>query len=125
MGTFKTRRAVLEEGCCLVPDLLDQFGDAVQVFQALGDKTRVRIVSLLALQSVPLCVCHIETAFSLSQPTISHHLKVLREAGLVKAERRGVWMYYGLNRQRFGLLRAFIDAAGGREDRTKENDMSE
>lgn len=63
-------------------------------FKALGDPTRVAIVNCLA-QNEAVCVCQLES-FGLSQPTMSHHLKVLRDAGLVTATRRGTWMFYSL-----------------------------
>jgi ArsR family transcriptional regulator len=62
-------------------------------FRALADPTRVAIVSRLA-STDECCVCDLNAAFDLSQPTISHHLKVLREAGLVEATRRGTWAFY-------------------------------
>lgn len=64
-------------------------------FKALGDPVRLRLMSMIA--SAPdgeICVCDLTPAFDLSGPTISHHLKVLREAGLVDAERRATWVYY-------------------------------
>ena len=64
-------------------------------FRALSDPTRVAIVSRLA-STEECCVCDLNAAFDLSQPTISHHLKVLREAGLVEPSRRGTWAYYRL-----------------------------
>ncbi len=68
-----------------------------QVFKALGDPVRLRLVSLIgAHQGGQVCVCELSTAFSLTQPTISHHLKVLREAGIIDCERRGTWVYYWL-----------------------------
>jgi ArsR family transcriptional regulator len=72
-------------------------------FKALGDPVRLRLMSMIA--SAPdgeACVCDLTPAFDLSGPTISHHLKTLREAGLVDAERRGTWVYY---RARPGLMR--------------------
>jgi len=71
-------------------------------FKALGDPVRLQLMSMIA--SAPdgeICVCDLTPAFDLSGPTISHHLKVLREAGLVDAERRATWVYY---RPRPGLL---------------------
>src|SRR5262245_42889824 len=62
-------------------------------FKALGDPTRVAIVNRLA-QADETCVCDLTAAFDLSQPTISHHLKVLRDSGLVESSRRGTWAYY-------------------------------
>jgi ArsR family transcriptional regulator len=67
------------------------------VFKALGDATRLEIVALLAEAREPLCACEIEAHFDLSQPTISHHLKILRKAGVLTSERRGTWIYYGLD----------------------------
>ena len=69
----------------------------VKVLAALADPTRLQIVQLLAWQDEPLCVCDIGVQFTLGQPTISHHLKVLREARLVTWEKRGLWVYYGLD----------------------------
>ena len=63
-------------------------------FKALADPTRVAIVNRLA--AAECCVCDLNAAFDLSQPTISHHLKVLRDAGLVESSRRGTWAYYRL-----------------------------
>jgi len=68
-----------------------------QVFKALGDPVRLRLVSLIGARlGGEVCVCDLTSAFDLSQPTISHHLKVLREAGLIESERRGTWVYYRL-----------------------------
>jgi ArsR family transcriptional regulator len=64
-------------------------------FKALADPTRVAIVNRLACCD-ECCVCELNAAFDLAQPTISHHLKVLRDAGLVTATRRGTWAYYRL-----------------------------
>ncbi len=64
-------------------------------FKALGDPVRLRLLSLIAAAGgEEVCVCELTPAFDLSQPTISHHLKVLREAGLLTSERRGTWVYY-------------------------------
>jgi ArsR family transcriptional regulator len=62
--------------------------------RALGDTTRLRILDLLAQQHAPLCVCDITPQFSQNQPTISHHLKLLRKAGLIDTEKQGIWAYY-------------------------------
>ena len=68
-----------------------------QVFKALGDPVRLRLVSLIgAHQGGEACVCELATAFDLTQPTISHHLRILREAGIIDCERRGTWVYYRL-----------------------------
>src|SRR3954471_1326368 len=64
-------------------------------FRALADPTRVAIVNRLSAAD-EVCVCDLNGAFELSQPTISHHLRILREAGVVEASRRGTWAYYRL-----------------------------
>ena len=64
-------------------------------FKALGDPVRLQLMSMIAsAETGEICVCDLTPAFELSGPTISHHLKTLREAGLVDAERRGTWVYY-------------------------------
>jgi ArsR family transcriptional regulator len=73
-------------------------------FRALADPTRVAIVNRLA-STKECCVCDLNAAFVLSQPTISHHLKVLRDAGLVESTRRGTWAYYRLVPEAVGALR--------------------
>jgi ArsR family transcriptional regulator, arsenate/arsenite/antimonite-responsive transcriptional repressor len=83
----------------LVSEPIDDASAAglAQVFKALGDPVRLRLVSLIgARESGEVCVCDLTSAFELTQPTISHHLKVLREAGLIDSERRGTWVYYRL-----------------------------
>jgi DNA-binding transcriptional ArsR family regulator len=62
--------------------------------RALADPTRLRMLDLLVRHSVPLCVCEITDQFNQQQPTISHHLRLLREAGLINVEKRGTWSYY-------------------------------
>jgi ArsR family transcriptional regulator len=69
--------------------------ELASLFRALADPTRIAIVNRLA-GGEPCCVCDLTAAFDLSQPTISHHLRILRDAGLVDAERRGTWAYYRL-----------------------------
>jgi ArsR family transcriptional regulator, arsenate/arsenite/antimonite-responsive transcriptional repressor len=84
-----------------------------QVFKALGDPVRLRLVSLIgARQGGEVCVCDLTAAFDLTQPTISHHLKVLREAGLIDSERRGTWVYYRLVPSSLQRLAALLTAAG-------------
>lgn len=73
----------------------DWAGDLARMFKALGDPVRLRLLSMVASHDGgEACVCDLIPAFDLSQPTISHHLKVLREAGLMECERRGTWVYY-------------------------------
>ena len=87
---------------CAIPLVREPLGaiaaaGLAQVFKALGDPVRLRLVSLIgAHQGGEVCVCDLTDAFDLTQPTISHHLKVLREAGIIASERRGTWVYYRL-----------------------------
>jgi len=77
-------------------------------FKALADPTRIRILNLLAASEEPVCVCDIVDHFPLGQPTISHHLEVLRDVRFVAAERRGTFMHYRVNH---ACLAEFPDAA--------------
>ncbi|MFD7743000.1 metalloregulator ArsR/SmtB family transcription factor [Streptomyces sp. MJM8645] len=75
----------------------DQAVELARVFKALGDPVRLRLLSMIASRAGgEVCVCDLTPAFDLSQPTISHHLKLLRQAGLIDCERRGTWVYYRL-----------------------------
>jgi ArsR family transcriptional regulator, arsenate/arsenite/antimonite-responsive transcriptional repressor len=95
--------SMAEHEACAQPALIGEpIGEAsaaelAQVFKALGDPVRLRLVSLIgARQGGEVCVCDLTSDFDLTQPTISHHLRVLREAGLIESERRGTWVYYRL-----------------------------
>jgi ArsR family transcriptional regulator len=78
------------------------------LFKALGDDTRLAILGFLATAGDALCVCDIENHVKeLSQPTISHHLRQLREAGLVTAERRGTWIYYAIDKTAHARMAKF------------------
>ena len=95
--------------CCgpLTGDVISP-GDAEQLarkFKALADPTRVRLLSLIAAhEGGEACICDLNDAFDLSQPTISHHMKVLHEAGLVDRDKRGVWVYYKIRSQALASL---------------------
>jgi ArsR family transcriptional regulator len=99
---------------CCAP-LADTALSAVQAEQvapllkALGDPVRLRLMSLVASHpGGEVCVCDLTSAFDLSQPTISHHLKVLHEAGLLTREKRGVWVYYRARTEALASLGALI-----------------
>ena len=83
-----------------------------QLFKALADPHRVQIVNLLATSPDPVCVCEFTGPLGLSQPTVSHHLKKLVQAGLLEREQRGTWAYYSLNRDTLGGLAAALDLQG-------------
>src|SRR2546421_806158 len=86
------------EACCepvVYPDVeRDQAVRMAGIAKALGDPVRLQLVDVLRKHAGKVCVCELVPLFALSQPTVSHHLKVLREAGIVGSERRGLWAYY-------------------------------
>lgn len=91
-------------------------GELARVFKAIADPVRLRLLSLIAAHAGgEACVCDLTGAFQLTGPTISHHLKVLREAGLIEGERRGTWIYYRLRPDLLTQLSAVLvgDAAAG------------
>lgn len=107
-----TGTSILTARCCAPvdpPAITEQEAEAYAAwFRAFADPTRIRILNLLAQSEEPVCVCDIVAHFPLGQPTISHHLKVLRDVRFVFAERRGTFMYYRVNR---ACLEEFPEAA--------------
>ena len=93
----KVKRAAGER-CCepvVYPDVeRDQATRMAAVAKALGDPVRLQLVDVLRKHAGKVCVCELVPLFDLSQPTVSHHLKVLRDAGIVGSERVGLWAYY-------------------------------
>ena len=95
------------------PVLSDEEADATaELFKALGDPARVKIVNLLATSDEPVCVCELVEPLGLSQPTVCHHLKKLTEAGLLEREQRGKWAYFSLKRDAVEKLAAVADLKG-------------
>ncbi|WP_233493255.1 MULTISPECIES: helix-turn-helix transcriptional regulator [unclassified Meiothermus] len=94
---------------------------AAQVFKALSDPARLKILAYLASHDTGpccgpkggVCACDLEAVTGLSQPTVSHHMKCLISARLVIGEKRGKWMYYRIDPKGFALLRAFLPRIGG------------
>lgn len=83
--------------CCPPKGLHNEdFAAPADLFKALGDPHRLTILASLARAEEELCVCDFTAGLPLNQPTVSHHLKILRDAGLVTCERRGTWVYYQL-----------------------------
>ena len=78
------------------------------IAKALGDPIRVQLVDVLRQHAGKVCVCELVPLFDVAQPTLSHHLKVLREAGLVDSERRGLWAYYYVLPQTLEELTAWL-----------------
>jgi ArsR family transcriptional regulator, arsenate/arsenite/antimonite-responsive transcriptional repressor len=100
-------------GCCspLVrqPLSAEQSTELARLFKAMGDPVRLRLLSLIASHvGGEACVCELTDVFDLSGPTISHHLKVLRESGLISGERRGTWIYYRVHPEALSRLSAIL-----------------
>jgi ArsR family transcriptional regulator len=90
-----------------------QAATVAPLLKALADPVRLRLMSLIASHaSGEACVCDLIPAFELSQPTISHHLRVLHEVGLVDRERRGTWVYYRARPQALAALSRLLTVAG-------------
>ncbi|GAA2857899.1 metalloregulator ArsR/SmtB family transcription factor [Streptosporangium fragile] len=105
------------DGCC-TPMAREPLGEAdaaalARTFKALADPVRLRLLSLIAsFEGGQACVCDLTGPFDVSQPTISHHLKVLREAGLVGSERRGTWVYYWVVPAAMNRLASLLQVPG-------------
>jgi ArsR family transcriptional regulator len=100
-------------GCCppltAQPLSQAQAGQIAPLLKALADPVRLRLVSLVASHpGSEACVCDLNDAFNLSQPTISHHLKVLHDAGLLDREKRGVWAYYRIRPEALASIAALV-----------------
>ena len=96
------------------PVTLEQAERIAPLVKALADPVRLRLLSLIASHAgQEACVCDLNDAFELSQPTISHHLKLLHGAGLLEREKRGVWVYYRVNQAALGDLSALLGGGIG------------
>lgn len=114
--TRKSTAAVADPGCC--PSLLtnaleeDDAGELARAFAALSDPARLRLLSLIAAQPAgEVCACELVEPLGKSQPTVSHHLKVLYDAGLVDREKRGTWVWYSVAPDRIAALRSALAPA--------------
>ena len=88
---------------CVCPDE----AETARLFKAMADATRLAILRLLRRRQ-EVCACDFEACCGLAQPTVSHHLKVLREAGLVRADKRGLWVFYSLNADQLERARRLV-----------------
>ncbi len=98
--------------CCSTKDTATErtqpgLEQAAKLFKALGDETRLAILKQLSDQG-EVCACDFLACCQLAQPTVSHHLRVLREAGLVSAVKRGLWVHYTLNREKLAEARKLL-----------------
>ena len=97
--------------CCppTIPMPVAKVDASVEVLKALADPTRLQMVGVLKRSTQPVCICDFTAAFDLSQPTISHHMAKLRDAGLVEATKVGIWAYYRLANHLEPRTRALLD----------------
>ncbi len=102
--------------CCapLAAEVLsdEEAAATAELFRALADPARVRIVNLLASAAEPVCACNLNEPVGLSQPTVSHHLKKLVEVGLLEREQRGKWAYFSLRPAAIEKLALVADLKG-------------
>jgi ArsR family transcriptional regulator len=97
------------------PALSNEEAEATaRLFAALADPHRVKIVNLLVTSRESVCVCNLTQPLGLAQPTVSHHMKKLVDAGLLEREQRGKWAFFSLNPEAMRQLAALIDLEGGR-----------
>ncbi len=99
--------------CCApvsAPTLSDDEAEATAaLFKALADPARVKILNLLATHGEPVCVCEFTPTLGLAQPTVSHHLKKLTDAGLLEREQRGKWAYFSIDPEATARLGSLVD----------------
>ena len=111
------KKSVAALSTCCPPVLQGRLSQAAAeqiagAFKALADPARLRLLSFIAAQpSGEACVCHLMKPLDISQPTVSHHLKVLYDAGLLERERRGTWVYYRIVPERLAALREALAAS--------------
>lgn len=87
----------------------DEVDATARLFRVLGDPARIRILNALATNAEPVCVCHLIEPLGLTQPTVSHHLKTLTDAGLLDREQRGKWAYFSLRSEAAERLANLLD----------------
>lgn len=109
--------SILTSSCCpsLLLDVLqpDETAQIASLFRVLGEPARLQLLSFIAVQpDREACVCQLVEPLGLSQPTVSHHLKVLYAAGLLEKERRGTWIYYRLVPERIEMLQKALTLPG-------------
>lgn len=100
--------------CCVPPRRLRtrKVAQLSELLKAIADPTRLEMVAILTAAEEPVCVCDFVATFGLSQPTVSHHMARLREAGIVECEKRGIWVFYRLRRDLPAATRRIIEALG-------------
>jgi ArsR family transcriptional regulator len=116
-ATTDTTADTTADSCCVLSAELRladvEAARLADLFKAIGHPVRLQIVDLLSRYGGQACVCDIEGQFDLSQPTVSHHLKILRTAGLIDCEKRGVWYYYFVRPHALDELRGLLGEFAG------------
>jgi ArsR family transcriptional regulator, arsenate/arsenite/antimonite-responsive transcriptional repressor len=106
------------EACCapVRPAALsaEEIGGLTRDLELLSHPIRLQLLACLAAGGGPVCVCDLEAVVPVKQPTVSHHLRLLREAGLVESEKRGLWVYYHVRRGALSSMRRRVSAGLGR-----------
>jgi ArsR family transcriptional regulator len=98
------------ESCCTPSTMSEQEAERFALlFKAISHPVRVRMLDIIHRANTGICVCDVEASFDLSQPTISHHLKILRDVGLIESEQRGLWVYHRIRPETFVTVQSFLD----------------
>jgi len=99
--------------CCELPKVKESWANQTsELMKVLADPTRLTIVASLWKADEPICICDFTATFDISQPTVSHHMAKLREAGLVEVNKRGIWSFYSLAPDLPPAARRILDAIG-------------
>ena len=112
MAILEQSRATQATSCCTPPTIERLSGESAQQLTddlvLLAHPIRLQILGILSQSAGDVCVCDLEAALPVKQPTVSHHLRLLREAGLIDCERRGLWAHYYVRREMLAALRQRI-----------------
>jgi ArsR family transcriptional regulator, arsenate/arsenite/antimonite-responsive transcriptional repressor len=99
-----------DEACCAPSIMSDQEAEHfASLFKAISHPVRVKMLDIIHCADTEICVCDVEACFHLSQPTISHHLKILRDVGLIESEQRGLWVYHRIRPATFATVQGFLE----------------
>ena len=99
-----------DESCCAPSIMSDQEAKHfASLFKAISHPVRVKMLDIIHCADTEICVCDVEACFHLSQPTISHHLKILRDVGLIESEQRGLWVYHRIRPATFATVQGFLE----------------
>lgn len=97
------------ETCCTPSGMSESEAERFALmFKAISHSVRVRMLDIIHRAESDICVCDVEACFDLTQPTISHHLKILRDAGLIESEQRGLWVYHRIRPDTFATVQHFL-----------------